>query len=942
MSRVVVVTDGVQGPPGPGVLVRTTAEWESDDRVLGRGRLGYDETSGTLKIGDGSTVWSELPGISGEGSGGSAETNVLRVAVVVDDPDVLGGTFDSDEWKVAALSSLPTTGDLSLLAVIGTDPDDMSGASTGLFRHAGGGVFERVRTWDLSDAGRWLLAMSELAPGSGGMVVWLYVVGGSTLGYSYIHTPHTAGHMIEIDNGVVSLKKRRTIPTITAGLFEGNGIADCMELVPGDPAGVARPTVTAIDGVDLAAPRVAGVKNPLTASLSGFWEVFEVGAPGYLQPSDFAAPQPDVGDFYFERVSELNGQWTDDALFGSTPVHVGQGNVWGGRVVWTFNDGLDCNFAPSQVDVSEIYGLANIATSGDYEDLSGAPNLDRTFVHAVIDGNTFVNAGNPLDGTIPLATFNLESNKSVLVPQGIHQGVWLTQSDGTPWIWQGTPFIVMTYEQVYMKPNSGMFNVGESMWIHFGGSYSEAALGKQGDSSNGGLFEVDAVVQFFYDFIDFDGMTEEEYETAGIGLNQSVLMLSNTWSGINGIWRTPASYGQPLIQQASSRAIDWVVNKCTSKGRVSHSAGERNQRGDVWRRNEQNMFVRDFTYFKERVCVAVDAVSSTLADTDPRGGTLDPENFGVEDGDLVLFDKNYYNFGIWIAHDVGTPWEFYHSDQPSFARLKSDNSLYQNDTGVMDHNHYNATNNPFWKKVSDGPAPPVVDPLILDYTFTSPGTYNNGVSETTPVTSGEVFFARLGSAFKRVRVEIFGRFKGYMQNDWPDQTWTPGDVGYYNTVRQIGLSVNFERFSDYQWRLGSFSTSLGGYGTLPGFDGLQTDSSFYDETPTDPGFQRFVFNIEGDRVTAPGIGGPDRTWFTAQLTAEPSSIPGAETVVSYFAPATYEAGAGYVKVNGVGDSVYDPNAPTGISDITIHCEGFNYGGVLFEKGTRIKIYGYND
>lgn len=627
--------------------------------------------------------------------------------------------------------------------------------------------------------------------------------------------------------------------------------------------------------------------------------------------------------------------------------------VWGysgGRTDWETN-GIWRGFMSKGYfpDGMMYYWNGDSQLNGDYDSYDAAEHEVKSYtaVHAVVGNNEFFNAGNPTEGTIPLASFNLNANDYVLVTDGGAAGVWLTQADGTPWVWQGTPLKVVSFDQQYMRPNSNMGNVGRSMWLYaVGGNYYEASLGSQGTSA--GLFEVDAVVQPFESYIDLDGMTEEEYEYAGVGLNQWILLVGSGWSGMAGIWRTPASYGQPLTQYAGSRLVDWVVNRCNSKGRVSHSAGERNQRGDVWRRTESNMFVRDFTYFRERVCVAVDAVTSTLADTDPEGGTLDPADFGVEDGDLVLFDKNYYRFGIWVAHDVGTPWEFYHNDQPSFARLKSDNSLYQNDTGVMSHADYSAgvidgeVTNPFWKKVSDGPAPPTANPLLFDYTFTAPGSYINGVVGTTPVVDQEqILFVRFDQAFKKIRVEILGRLKGYQQPDWPDPTWSPGDVGYYSPAKQLGVHINFERNSGWEWRLADYAPTLGGYGSLPVVSDFQTDSSLYAATPTDPGFQKVVFEIEGEVVTAPGLGGFDRTWFSAQLTSESSNLPGYGTTSSYGYPATYEAETGFVQIDGVGDLVLDPDPPEGISDITISI-GDYYGGVLFEEGTKIKIYGYND
>ena len=38
----------------------TTSEWNSADPTLNEGEIGYNTTLGAFKVGDGSTIWSEL------------------------------------------------------------------------------------------------------------------------------------------------------------------------------------------------------------------------------------------------------------------------------------------------------------------------------------------------------------------------------------------------------------------------------------------------------------------------------------------------------------------------------------------------------------------------------------------------------------------------------------------------------------------------------------------------------------------------------------------------------------------------------------------------------------------------------------------------------------------------------------------------------------------
>lgn len=120
---------------------------------------------------------------------GGVDVAYLRVGLVVDDAaTTFGGTYNSepDAWEISALATLPTTGDDRLLAVLGTDPDNIASPSTGLFQHTGGGTFARVQTWGLGDAGTWIVAIYELTPGLGSTVVWLYSVGGAALGFSVL------------------------------------------------------------------------------------------------------------------------------------------------------------------------------------------------------------------------------------------------------------------------------------------------------------------------------------------------------------------------------------------------------------------------------------------------------------------------------------------------------------------------------------------------------------------------------------------------------------------------------------------------------------------------------------------------------------------------------------------------------------------------------------
>lgn len=52
---------GPKGDAGQSTIVKTAAEWVSDNTVLEAGQFGYDSTGKITKIGDGVTLWNDLP-----------------------------------------------------------------------------------------------------------------------------------------------------------------------------------------------------------------------------------------------------------------------------------------------------------------------------------------------------------------------------------------------------------------------------------------------------------------------------------------------------------------------------------------------------------------------------------------------------------------------------------------------------------------------------------------------------------------------------------------------------------------------------------------------------------------------------------------------------------------------------------------------------------------
>ena len=47
-------------------VVKTTAQWASSGLILKDGELGYDSTTGLIKVGNGVDVWADLPNLNNE------------------------------------------------------------------------------------------------------------------------------------------------------------------------------------------------------------------------------------------------------------------------------------------------------------------------------------------------------------------------------------------------------------------------------------------------------------------------------------------------------------------------------------------------------------------------------------------------------------------------------------------------------------------------------------------------------------------------------------------------------------------------------------------------------------------------------------------------------------------------------------------------------------
>lgn len=78
----------------------TAAEFSSANPVLASGEPGFAVDTNTLKIGDGSTAWNSLSGISGGGGGGGISN------VVEDTTPQLGGNLDGQSKDISAIGNI--------------------------------------------------------------------------------------------------------------------------------------------------------------------------------------------------------------------------------------------------------------------------------------------------------------------------------------------------------------------------------------------------------------------------------------------------------------------------------------------------------------------------------------------------------------------------------------------------------------------------------------------------------------------------------------------------------------------------------------------------------------------------------------------------------------------------------------------------------------------
>lgn len=102
-------------------IVKTAAEWESQNPVLGAGVFGYDSTNGITKIGDGSTPWKTLP-VFVTTSFNFEKASWADIAAISESGRA-AAYFGVGEEKTIEL----TTGEKITLVILGFNHDDLTG-----------------------------------------------------------------------------------------------------------------------------------------------------------------------------------------------------------------------------------------------------------------------------------------------------------------------------------------------------------------------------------------------------------------------------------------------------------------------------------------------------------------------------------------------------------------------------------------------------------------------------------------------------------------------------------------------------------------------------------------------------------------------------------------------------------------------------------------------
>ena len=109
-------------------IVKTAAEWESQNPVLGAGVLGYDSTNDITKIGDGTTAWADLNMVATKPKPTFADSDWATIAELSENGQAQTFFSVGDEKTISL-----TTGEQVTLVILGFNHDDLtSGGKAGM------------------------------------------------------------------------------------------------------------------------------------------------------------------------------------------------------------------------------------------------------------------------------------------------------------------------------------------------------------------------------------------------------------------------------------------------------------------------------------------------------------------------------------------------------------------------------------------------------------------------------------------------------------------------------------------------------------------------------------------------------------------------------------------------------------------------------------------
>lgn len=119
---------GPKGDPGQSTIVKTAAEWASDNTVLAVGQFGYDSTNKITKIGDGTNAWANLNIFKTMLTPTFADSDWATIAELSENGQAQTFFSVGDEKTISL-----TTGEQVTLVILGFDHDDLtSGGKAGM------------------------------------------------------------------------------------------------------------------------------------------------------------------------------------------------------------------------------------------------------------------------------------------------------------------------------------------------------------------------------------------------------------------------------------------------------------------------------------------------------------------------------------------------------------------------------------------------------------------------------------------------------------------------------------------------------------------------------------------------------------------------------------------------------------------------------------------